>query len=144
MSAAAKKTSRTAGRTRRAVIGSKGGQAKEKKPSIAQNSVPSISTARILYMWSWGPIVGPVDGLRSIKLDGTPIQGPDGTLNYPGVKWQFRNGELNQARLEGNTESSNEIDVKQELIFGTPWLHSITNPVLDAVRLRLSWPTLRS
>ncbi|MBJ2318119.1 DUF1983 domain-containing protein [Pseudomonas fluorescens] len=144
MSATAKKTSRTAGRTRRAVIGSKGGQAKEKKPSIAQNSVPSISTARILYMWSWGPIVGPVDGLRSIKLDGTPIQGPDGTLNYPGVKWQFRNGELNQARLEGNTESSNEIDVKQELIFGTPWLHSITNPVLDAVRLRLSWPVLRS
>lgn len=144
MSAVAKKTSRSAARTRRAVIGSKGGQAKEKKPSIAQNSVPSTSTARILYMWSWGPIVGPVDGLRSIKLDGTPIQGPDGTLNYPGVKWQFRNGELNQARLEGNTESSNEIDVKQELIFGTPWLHSITNPVLDAVRLRLSWPTLRS
>ena len=144
MSAAVKKTSRAAARTRRAVIGSKGGQAKEKKPSIAQNSVPSISTARILYMWSWGPIVGPVDGLRSIKLDGTPIQGADGTLNYPGVKWQFRNGELNQARLEGNTESSNEIDVKQELIFGTPWLHSITNPVLDAVRLRLSWPTLRS
>ncbi|MBC6625816.1 phage tail protein [Pseudomonas sp.] len=144
MSAVAKKTSRAAARTRRAVIGSKGGQAKEKKPSIAQNSVPSISTARILYMWSWGPIVGPVDGLRSIKLDGTPIQEPDGTLNYPGVKWQFRNGELNQARLEGNTESSNEIDVKQELIFGTPWLHSITNPVLDAVRLRLSWPVLRS
>lgn len=144
MSAVAKKTSRAAARTRRAVIGSKGGQAKEKKPSIAQNSVPSISKARILYMWSWGPIVGPVDGLRSIKLDGTPIQGPDGTLNYPGVKWQFRNGELNQARLEGNTESSNEIDVKQELIFGTPWLHSITNPVLDAVRLRLSWPVLRS
>ncbi|PRW84174.1 TipJ family phage tail tip protein [Pseudomonas fluorescens] len=144
MSAAAKKTSRAAARTRRAVIGGKGGQAKEKRPSIAQNSVPSISTARILYMWSWGPIVGPVDGLRSIKLDGTPIQGPDGTLNYPGVKWQFRNGELNQARLEGNTESSNEIDVKQELIFGTPWLHSITNPVLDAVRLRLSWPVLRS
>ncbi|WP_138761598.1 phage tail protein [Pseudomonas lactis] len=144
MSAVAKKTSRAAARTRRSVIGSKGGQAKEKKPSIAQNSVPSISTARILYMWSWGPIVGPVDGLRSIKLDGTPIQGPDGTLNYPGVKWQFRNGELNQARLDGNTESSNEIDVKQELIFGTPWLHSITNPVLDAVRLRLSWPVLRS
>ncbi|MBW9244976.1 TipJ family phage tail tip protein [Pseudomonas paracarnis] len=144
MSAVAKKTSHAAARTRRAVIGSKGGQAKEKKPSIAQNSVPSISTTRILYMWSWGPIVGPVDGLRSIKLDGTPIQGPDGTLNYPGVKWQFRNGELNQARLEGNTESSNEIDVKQELIFGTPWLHSITNPVLDAVRLRLSWPVLRS
>ncbi|WP_258571520.1 DUF1983 domain-containing protein [Pseudomonas sp. So3.2b] len=144
MSAAAKKTRRVAPRTRRAVIGSKGGQAKQKKPSIAQNSVPSISTARIVYLWSWGPIVGLVDGLRSLKLDGTPIQAPDGTINYPGVKWQFRNGELNQERLEGNTESSNEIDVKQELIFGTPWLHTITNSVSDAIRLRLSWPTLRS
>ena len=144
MSAAAKKTRRVAPRTRRAVIGSKGGQAKQKKPSIAQNSVPSISTARIVYLWSWGPIVGLVDGLRSLKLDGTPVQAPDGTINYPGVKWQFRNGELNQERLEGNTESSNEIDVKQELIFGTPWLHTITNSVSDAIRLRLSWPTLRS
>ena len=144
MSAAAKKARRVAPRTGRAVIGSKGGQAKQKKPSIAQNSVPSISTARIVYLWSWGPIVGLVDGLRSLKLDGTPVQAPDGTINYPGVKWQFRNGELNQERLEGNTESSNEIDVKQELIFGTPWLHTITNSVSDAIRLRLSWPTLRS
>ena len=34
MSAAAKKTSRAAARTLRAVIGSKGGQAKEKKLSL--------------------------------------------------------------------------------------------------------------
>ncbi|MCJ7957291.1 MAG: DUF1983 domain-containing protein [Pseudomonas sp.] len=144
MSAVAKKAPRAITPKRRAVHGSKGGQAKEKKPSIAQNSVPSISTARIVYMWSWGPIVGPVNGLRSVKLDGTPIQNEDGTINYPSVKWQFRNGELNQQRLEGITEASNEIDVKQELIFGTPWLHTVTNQVADAVRVRLSWPALRS
>ncbi|KAF6686975.1 host specificity protein J, partial [Pseudomonas sp. EKM23D] len=144
MSAVAKKAPRAITPKRRAVHGGKGGQAKEKKPSIALNSVPSISTARIVYMWSWGPIVGPVNGLRSVKLDGTPIQGEDGTLNYPSVKWQFRSGELNQERLEGITEASNEIDVKQELIFGTPWLHTVTNQVADAVRLRLSWPVLRS
>ncbi|MBA1296556.1 DUF1983 domain-containing protein, partial [Pseudomonas lurida] len=144
MSAVAKKAPRAITPKRRAVHGGKGGQAKEKKPSIALNSVPSISTARIVYMWSWGPIVGPVNGLRSVKLDGTPIQGEDGTLNYPSVKWQFRSGELNQERLEGITEASNEIDVKQELIFGTPWLHTVTNQVADAIRLRLSWPALRS
>ncbi|WP_426134899.1 TipJ family phage tail tip protein [Pseudomonas sp. PWP3-1b2] len=144
MSAVAKKAPRAITPKRRAVHGSKGGQAKEKKPSIALNSVPSISTARIVYMWSWGPIVGPVNGLRSVKLDGTPIQNEDGTINYPSVKWQFRNGELNQDRLQGITEASNEIDVKQELIFGTPWLHTVTNQVADAVRIRLSWPELRS
>jgi len=144
MSALAKKALGAAPRKRSPVIGSKGGEAKQKQPSIASNSVPSISTARITYLWSWGPIVGPVDGLRSVKLNGTAVQAPDGTINYPSAKWQFRNGELNQERLEGIQESSNEIDVKKELVFGTPWLHTITNSMIDAVRIRLSWPTLRS
>lgn len=144
MSAVAKKARRAAPRKRRAVIGGKGGQAKQKQPSIASNSLPSISTARITYLWSWGPIVGPVDDLRSVKLNGTPVKAADGTINYPSVKWQFRSGELNQERLEGIQESSNEIDVKKELIYGTPWLYTITNSMSDAARIRLSWPTLRS
>ncbi len=129
---------------RRSVTGAKGGQAKQKQPSIATNSVPSIATARIVYLWSWGPIVGPVNGLQSVRLDGTPIQAPDGTINYPGVKWQFRSGELNQARLAGVSESSNEIAVGQELLTTAPWLHTINNAMIDAVRLRLSWPQLQS
>lgn len=144
MSAVANKARRAAPHKPRIVIGSKGGQSNQKQPSIASNSVPSISTARITYLWSWGPIVGPVDDLRSVKLNGTPVKAPDGTINYPTVKWQFRSGELNQARLEGIQESSNEIDVKKELVYGTPWLHAITNSMIDALRIRLSWPTLRS
>ncbi|WP_353188551.1 DUF1983 domain-containing protein [Pseudomonas sp.] len=144
MSAAAKKSSRTAPRKRRSVTGSKGGQSKPKQPSIASNSVPSLATARLVYIWSWGPIVGPVDGLRSVRLDGTPIQAQDGTINYPGVKWQFRSGELHQERLAGVTESSNEIAVGQELRTSTPWLYSINNSMIDAARVRLSWPTLQS
>ncbi|WP_054097474.1 host specificity protein J, partial [Pseudomonas amygdali] len=93
---------------------------------------------------SWGPIVGPVDGLRSVKLDGTPLVAEDGTVNFPGVKWQFRNGELNQQRLEGIAESSNEVDVNQQLLSTTPYLRSINNPVLDALRVRFSWPQLQS
>lgn len=127
-----------------AVTGSKGGEAKQKQPSVALNGVPSLSTARILYMWSWGPIVGPVNGLNSVKLDGTPVVAADGTVNYPGFKWQFRSGELNQTRLEGNTESSNEIAVGQELRSTTPYLHTISNAVVDAVRIRFSWPQLQS
>lgn len=106
--------------SRKRVAGAKGGSSKPKQPSIASNSTPSIATARIVYLWSWGPIVGPVDGLRSIKLGGTPIQAANGTMNYPGVKWQFRSGELNQPRLDGIAESSNEIGVSQELRSTTP------------------------
>ncbi|WP_447651549.1 TipJ family phage tail tip protein [Pseudomonas abietaniphila] len=126
------------------VRGAKGGEAKQKQPSIASNSTPSIATARIVYIWSWGPIVGPVNGRNSVKLDGTPLVAEDGTENYPGVKWQFRNGELNQTRLDGIAESSNEIDVNQTLLSTTPYLHSINNPVLDGVRIRFGWPQLQS
>ena len=129
---------------RRQVVGRKGGEKKQKQPSIASNSTPSIATARMVYLWSWGPIVGPVDGLRSIKLDGTPVMAADGTLNYPGVKWQFRSGELNQERLEGVSESSNEIDVQHELISTAPYLYTVSNSMVDAVRVRLAWPQLQS
>ncbi|AVB15036.1 MULTISPECIES: TipJ family phage tail tip protein [Pseudomonas syringae group] len=128
----------------RSIRGSKGGDSTQKQPTIALNSTASIATARIVYLWSWGPIVGPVDGLRSVKLDGTPLVAEDGTVNFPGVKWQFRNGELNQQRLEGIAESSNEVDVNQQLLSTTPYLRSINNPVLDALRVRFSWPQLQS
>ncbi|EKQ9482495.1 TPA: phage tail protein [Pseudomonas aeruginosa] len=124
--------------------GSKGGSSKPKQPHIAQNGVASLSTARILYLLSWGPIVGPVNGLKSIKLDGTPIQAEDGTLNYPDVKWQFRPGELNQERLEGVAESSNEIAVGQTLLSTQPYIYTVTNATADAVRVRLSWPNLQA
>lgn len=130
--------------SRKRVAGAKGGSSKPKQPSIASNSTPSIATARIVYLWSWGPIVGPVDGLRSIKLDGTPIQAANGTMNYPGVKWQFRSGELNQRRLDGIAESSNEIGVSQELRSTTPYIYTVTNSMVDAVRVRFSWPQLQS
>ncbi|WP_336334615.1 phage tail protein [Pseudomonas putida] len=129
---------------RRQVIGSKGGSSKQKQPSIASNSVPSIATVRMVYLWSWGPIVGPVNDLRSVKLDGTPVRAEDGTVNYPGVKWQFRSGELNQERMTGISESSNEIAVGQQLLSTTPYVYTITNSMLDAVRLRFSWPQLQA
>ena len=125
------------------VAGGKGGSKKPRQPSIASNSTPSLSTVKIVYLWSWGPIVGPVNGLRSIKLDGTPIVADDGTVNYPSVKWQFRNGELNQDRLDGLAESSNEIAVGQTLLSTTPYLYSVNTPLVDAVRVRLSWPNLQ-
>ncbi|WP_367239248.1 phage tail protein [Pseudomonas fulva] len=124
------------------VAGHKGGQKQEKKPVVATNDVGSIATTQLVYIWSWGPIVGPVDGLRSVKLAGTPLIAEDGTVNYPGVKWQFRSGELHQERLTGLTEASNEIKVGLELRTGSPYLRSINNAMLDAVRVRLSWPQL--
>jgi len=126
------------------ITGGKGGSSSTKQPTVAENSTPSLATARIVYIWSWGPIVGPVNGDQSVMLEGTPLVNADGTENYPGVKWQFRNGELDQLRLDGIAESTNEIDVNQTLLTTAPWIYTVTNPVLDAVRVRFGWPTLQS
>lgn len=65
-------------------------------------------------------------------------------MNYPDVKWQFRPGELNQERLEGVAESSNEIAVGQTLLSTQPYIYTVTNATADAVRVRLSWPNLQA
>ncbi|PBP60766.1 host specificity protein, partial [Pseudomonas syringae] len=52
--------------------------------------------------------------------------------------------DLTQPRLEGIAESSNEVDVNQQLFSTTPYLRTVNNPLLDALRIRLSWPQLQS
>ncbi|WP_337058279.1 host specificity protein J [Pseudomonas sp. USHLN015] len=124
--------------------GAKGGKKKQRHPSIARDSTPSTAVAKLLYIYSWGEIVGPVDGLRSVMIDGTPVMAEDGSLNYPDVKWQFRPGALHQEPLEGFPEVNNELGVGVELRSGTPWVRAVTTPELSAIRLRLSWPHLQS
>ncbi|MCE0869275.1 phage tail protein [Pseudomonas alloputida] len=46
--------------------------------------------------------------------------------------------------MTGISESSNEIAVGQQLLSTTPYVYTITNSMLDAVRLRFSWPQLQS
>lgn len=128
----------------RCVAGAKAGNKKPRRPSIASDSTPSLATAKLLLAYSWGEIVGPVEGLKSIKLDGTPLEAADGTLNFPRARWQFRPGTLHQERLAGFPEINNEIAIGVELHSDTPWVRSINTAQIDAVRLRLSWPQLQA
>lgn len=54
------------------VTGAKGGESKPYTPYKAPDTALSVATVKMLYALSEGPIVGPVDGKRSIKLNGTP------------------------------------------------------------------------
>ena len=128
----------------RRIAGAKAGSQKPHRPSIASDSTPSLATAKLLFAYSWGEIVGPVNGLKSIKLDGTPIEAADGTLNFPRTHWQFRPGTLHQERLSGFPEINNEIAIGVELHSDTPWVRSVSTSQIDAVRVRLSWPQLQA
>ena len=126
------------------ISGAKGGQSKPRQPYKAPDSALSISHANLLYFLSEGPIVGPVNGLESVKLDGTPMRGPDGGENFPGASWDFRPGTVDQDHIAGFPAIENEITqgFPVELRSDAPWTRAITDPQLSAVRIRLAWPQI--
>ena len=126
------------------VLGAKGGEQKPYTPYKAPDSALSVATVKLLYALSEGPIVGPVDGLRSIKLNGTPLISPDGSENFPGTIWDFRSGTVDQEHIAGFPAIENEASqgLPVELKSDNAWTRAITDQQLSAVRVRLSWPQI--
>lgn len=109
-------------------------------PIEASDTARSISYARVLDILSEGDIEGPVNGLKSVLLDGTPVAADDGTINFPGATIEFRTGSQDQSYIQGFPAVENEIGVSVELRSATPYSRAITNLELSAVRVRLSTP----
>jgi len=75
---------------RRSISGSKGGGgAFTQRP----DSLRSDDTFEGLLGLCSGPIVGPTNGLKSIKIDGTPLEDVDGSSNFPGFVTVIANGD---------------------------------------------------
>ena len=89
-----------------------------------------------------GEIQGPVNGLQSIYLDGTPIQNPDGSLNFRGVNVEIRNGTQFQSYIPGYDEIASETGVGVVVTNLEPVTRTITEPV-DAARVIVTLPTLQ-
>lgn len=124
------------------VKGAKKKPKQPRKPVIAKDSASSISFFKGLYGTSEGPIYGLVDGGKSIFLEGTPLLDEDGNSNFENVTWEERKGTLNQEYMKGFPDVSNEVGIGVELKGGTPWVRSITNTQLSALRLRFKWDRL--
>lgn len=115
--------------------GKGGGSARQ--PVEARDSLHSVSYARVLDLLSEGPIVGLVNGLQSVYLDGTPLQNSQGEMNFSGVQFDVRHGTQQQDYIPGFPASENTIGVGVTLRYGTPWVRAITRPELSAVRVTL-------
>ncbi|NNA37559.1 DUF1983 domain-containing protein, partial [Pseudomonas lundensis] len=126
------------------VTGAKGGESKPYTPYKAPDTALSVATVKMLYALSEGPIVGPVDGKRSIKLNGTPLVSPDDSENFPGTVWDFRAGTVDQEHIAGFPSIENEASqgLPVELKSDNAWTRAITDQQLSAVRIRLSWPQI--
>ncbi len=125
------------------IHGAKGGEDKPKTPTEAPDSLRSVALAKMLIAVGEGEFDG-TPTARDIFLDATPIQDPQGNMNFPNVKWEWRTGGVDQASIAGIPSVENETTISTELRSGTPWVRAISNTQLSAVRVRFAWPVLHS
>ncbi len=125
------------------IYGAKGGSDKPKTPTEVPDSLRSIALAKMLIAVGEGDFEG-MPTASDIRVDGTPLQDPQGNMNFPNVKWEWRTGSVDQPYIQGIPSIENEITIGVELRSTTPWVRAITNTQLSAVRVRLAWPALQS
>lgn len=122
--------------------GGKGGRGSTHVPVEAPNTLRSRAYAAAIDVISEGEIEGLVDGLKSIYLDGTPIQADDGTLNFSGVTAAWRNGTPTQTYIPGFPAVESEHAVGAEVTADTPVARSISGSNISAARVTVSVPQL--
>ncbi|MBG8559131.1 phage tail protein [Pseudomonas qingdaonensis] len=125
------------------VTGSKGGESKPKSPVEAPDSLRSTNFFQMLLAVGEGEF-DEAPTSRDIYLDNTPIMDASGNLNFPGVKWEWRHGRVEQDYIHGIPAIENETTVNVELRSDSPYSRSLSNPQLSAVRLRFAWDRLAS
>ena len=126
--------------------GGKAGGSAARVPVEARDSLRSVSLAKIVDLLAEGEIEGLVNGAKSIYLNGTPLQNDDdgGTFNFTGVSYDERTGTQNQTALDDYQGTESEFAVSTEVKFATPVVRTITNSNVDAMRVRLGFPSLSS
>lgn len=122
--------------------GGKGGGGSARVAQEAPDSLRSKAYARVVDLVCEGEIEGLAAGLQSVYLDDTPIQNADGSYNFTGVTLEARTGTQQQSYIPGFSSVENEVSVGVECKYGQPVVRSITDPDVDAVRIKVSIPTL--
>lgn len=123
------------------IKGAKGGSSKPRTPKESPDSLVSIAYARLIDLISEGEIYGLVNGSASIYLDETPASTSGGS-SFSGFSWEQRTGSQDQPYLAGFPQVENEISIGVELQASAPWIRSITNTDLSAVRINFTVPRL--
>ncbi|EJV2789304.1 host specificity protein J, partial [Escherichia coli] len=88
----------------------------------------------VIDVISEGPVEGPVDGLKSVLLNSTPVLDSEGNTNISGVTVVFRAGEQEQTPPEGFESSGSETVLGTEVKYDTPITRTITSANIDRLR----------
>lgn len=121
------------------ITGSKGGSSKPHTPVEMEDNLISINRIRILLAVSDGE-VDPDFSLKDLYFDDVPVMNHDGSLNFQNVKAEFRPGSQTQDYIQGFTDTASEITVARDLTAATPYIISVTNKNLSAIRIKILMP----
>ena len=110
------------------------GSSKGHTPREAKDNLKSTQLLSVIDAISEGPIEGPVDGLKSVLLNSTPVLDSEGNTNIFGVTVVFRAGEQEQTPPEGFESSGSETVLGTEVKYDTPITRTITSANIDRLR----------
>lgn len=121
------------------VTGRKGGSKKPHTPQEMEDNLISINKIKVLLAVSDGE-VDESFSLKDLYLNDVPVIAPSGEVNYEGVKAEFRPGTQTQDYIKGFNDTAAEFTVGRELKTTTPYVISVTNKQLSAVRVKILMP----
>ncbi|WP_411690947.1 phage tail tip protein, partial [Escherichia coli] len=98
------------------------------------DNLKSTQLLSVIDAISEGPVEGPVDGLKSVLLNSTPVLDSEGNTNISGVTVVFRAGEQEQTPPEGFESSGSETVLGTEVKYDTPITRTITSANIDRLR----------
>jgi predicted phage tail protein len=114
------------------------------RPIEADDTLKSTQRADIVDLLGEGQIGGLVNGLKSIYLDGVPVENADGSRNFAEFGCTVTlGGPTSEAAHEfGDVQS--EIGVGVTVLAAVPVVRTVTDPYVDSARVTLQWPQLLS
>ena len=110
------------------------GSSKGHTPREAKDNLKSTQLLSVNDAISEGPVEGPVDGLKSVLLNSTPVLDSEGNTNISGVTVVFRAGEQEQTPPDGFESSGSETVLGTEVKYDTPIIRTITSANIDRLR----------
>jgi predicted phage tail protein len=112
-------------------------------PTVERDSLQSSQYVTVLDLLSEGEIQGLKNGLQSIFLNNTPIQNPNGTLNFQNVTIYERNGTQNQSVIPIASDIQDERPVNVNVLQAVPIVRTITDTNVNAARVTITVPQLQ-
>lgn len=120
------------------------GGGSSKTPHEAPDDLKSSQMLTVVDAICEGPIEGPVDGLKSVRINKTPVLDSDGNAMVHGVTVVYRVGEDEQTAMEGFEDSGAETLLGVEVKKSEPVTRTITAKTVDRLRFTFGVQSLVS